>query len=92
MDKKKREQQIRKLISREYKVYQEEERFKSLKRFCVEKNRIPTQKEKFEGIKIGYFYYNLLEGKQYKEHRNGWLKELKDISPVIKNVIESRAK
>ncbi|HLC67786.1 MAG TPA: hypothetical protein VJI12_02780 [archaeon] len=57
MDKKKREQQIRKLISREYKVYQEEERFRSLpqtlyEKACVFAERIHIEPDKKSKLKM----------------------------------------
>ena len=67
-----------------------EQRFQILLEYCKEKGVLPTKKEIYKGDKIGSFLINLLIGKDHKQYRDGWLKQLKDINENIKKAIEER--
>ena len=67
-------------------------RFELLKEYCEKNNKLPFAKEIYKGVKIGQFLNGLLGGKKYKNDRDSWIKELKNISDEIKEELEKRTK
>lgn len=66
-----------------------EERFQLLVSYCEEKDDYPVKQEPV----IGNFSQHLLhDPKKYKKYRTEWLEILRNISPKMANIINTRAK
>jgi len=66
--------------------------FTTLLEFCKEYGRLPKVKDEWKDVKVGVLLGNLLRGRRYKASRATYLDQLSQISPVIREAIESRAK
>jgi superfamily II DNA or RNA helicase len=59
-----------------------QKRFNVLYEFCVEEQRLPGQKEKIKDIGIGSFLERLLNGSNYKNIRDDWIRKLLEIDDI----------
>ena len=69
-----------------------EHRQKALVEYCKKFNKLPTHNELYLGIKVGRFLDMILRGQNYKNKINLWLQELRDISDVLKEALDTRIK